>query len=267
MSFEEFLRETLPHLGLKTASFKKKGIKRRVVKRMKTLHIATFQEYREVLEKNGEEQRELYRIFTITISRFLRDAPLFEGIKKEIFPLFLKKEKGEHRIWSVGCSCGEEPYSIRMLWEEFLRERGEDREQKIMIYGTDVNETCLKKAKKGEYKRSSLEEVQEEIISRYFIMKGGLYIIKESVRDSIEFLNHNIILDDPIEGVDMIFCRNSVFTYLTEKYQKKVLERIHSSLLENGFLVLGSKERLPRGSEDMFAPMRECMYKRLDSVR
>jgi len=268
MSFEEFLKETLPGLGLKRGYFKKKSIKRRMVKRLEYLGIDSFKEYKELLEKSSEEKREIYKIFTITISRLFRDADLFEYLKEEVFPLLLKRDKGEYRIWSVGCSCGEEVYSIKIVWEEFLKTIGKAKNNKLIIYATDVNEICLNKAKKAEYRKSSLEEVPPEMVNHYFINREGLYMINQFARDNIEFFVHNFILDDPIKEMDMIFCRNSVFTYFTLKYQEEALKKIYDSLADNGFLVIGHKEKLPGISHDMFKPFwsKGCLYKKINLI-
>jgi len=268
MSFEEFLKETLPHLGLKRGYFKKKSIKRRMVKRLEYLGIDSFKEYKELLEKSSKEKREIYKIFTITISRLFRDADLFEYLKEEVFPLLLKRDKGEYKIWSVGCSCGEEVYSIKIVWEEFLKKIGKAKNNKLIIYATDVNEICLNKAKKAEYRKSSLEEIPPEMVNHYFINREGLYMINQFARDNIEFFVHNIILDDPIKEMDMIFCRNSVFTYFTLKYQEEALKKIYDSLADNGFLVIGHKEKLPGISEDMLKPFwsKGCLYKKINLI-
>lgn len=268
MSFEEFLKETLPGLGLKRGYFKKKSIKRRMVKRLEYLGIDSFKEYKELLEKSSKEKREIYKIFTITISRLFRDADLFEYLKEEVFPLLLKRDKGEYKIWSVGCSCGEEVYSIKIVWEEFLKKRDKAKNNKLIIYATDVNEICLNKAKKAEYRKSSLEEIPPEMVNHYFINREGLYMINQFARDNIEFFVHNIILDDPIKEMDMIFCRNSVFTYFTLKYQEEALKKIYDNLADNGFLVIGHKEKLPGISQDMFKPFwsKGCLYKKINLI-
>lgn len=106
-----------------------------------------------------------------------------------------------------------------------------------------------------------------KIVNQYFNNREGLYIINKLAKDNIKFFIHNIILDDPIKEMDMIFCRNSVFTYLTPKYQKEVLEKIHYSLAKSGFLVIGYQERLPGVSEEMFKPFwsKGCLYKKVNS--
>ena len=203
MEFDEFLKEAAPLFGLQWRPFQRRGIKRKVERRIVEVGFSHFEEYLLKVQKDPEEQSHLSKILTVTISRFFRDKEVFDFLENSIIPTIIKnkKEKDEFKIWSIGCASGEEPYSLSLLWKEKF---GKNFPQiHLSILATDINEALLKRAKEGKYKKSSLKEVPEEILRRFFKIENGFYILDRSIRESVEFKKHDIIHEEPFSGMDM----------------------------------------------------------------
>ncbi|MGZ3525610.1 MAG: CheR family methyltransferase, partial [Thermodesulfobacteriota bacterium] len=266
MGFDEFLKEVAPLFGLQWRAFRRRGVKRKIERRLAQFGLSHFDEYLIKINEDPEEQVRLSEILTVTISRFYRDRKLFELVENSIIPALIqnKEEKGEFKIWSIGCANGEEPYSLSMLWKA----KFENKFPKIRltILGTDINEALLERAKEGRYKESSLKEVPEEIIKRFFRTEGGFYFIDRSVGESIVFRKHDIIHEGPFPGMDIVFCRNLAFTYFSREYQVNVLKKISESLNEGGYLVIGADEMLPLTYPTLFVPISstEKIYQRFN---
>ncbi len=206
MGFDDFLKEVAPLFGLQWRPFRRRGIKRKIEGRLSEAGLSWLDEYLLKVKKDPEEQVLLSEIFTVTISRFYRDREVFDFLGNSIIPAIIKDKKGteELRAWSIGCANGEEPYSLSLLWRtKFERDFPKVR---LEILATDINETLLKRAKIGRYKESSLKEVPEEIIRRFFIIENGFYRIDRSIRESVEFRKHDIVHEKPFGGKDIVFC-------------------------------------------------------------
>jgi chemotaxis protein methyltransferase CheR len=139
-----------------------------------------------------------------------------------------------------------------MLWKE----RFEKRWSKInlSILATDNNETLLERAKEGKYKKSSLKEVPEEILQRFFKIENGFYVLDRSIQESVKFRRHDIIHEEPFSGMDIILCRNLAFTYCSKETQISILKKVYNSLMEMGYLIIGWDESLPLTYPTLFIP-------------
>jgi len=263
MGFDEFLREAAPILGLQWRPFKRGGIKRKVERRIAQVGLSNFEEYLLRIKKDSAEQSHLSKILTVTISRFFRDRDTFHTIETSIIPMVIKnKGEGDFKIWSIGCASGEEPYSLSLLWKEKF-----ERLWPIIhlsILATDIDEHMLERARQGRYKKSSLNEVPEEILGKYFKIDNGVYILDPTIRAGVEFKRHDIIREEPFLGMEMVFCRNLTFTYFSKECQMDVLKKIANSLKEEGYLVIGKDESLPLVYPTIFIPTfpKEKIYQR-----
>jgi chemotaxis protein methyltransferase CheR len=243
MKFDEFLKEVTALLGLQWRPFHKKGIKRKVERRVAEIGLSGFEEYLLKVKRDSEEHLFLSKILTVTISRFFRDKEVFDTLSQSIVPDLLKQDRGELRIWCIGCASGEEPYSLSLLWKENFEQTWP--QVHLSILGADINENLLERAKKGTYKNSSLKEVPEETVRKFFKKEGEFYILDETIRESIEFKKHDILYEEPFLGMDIVLCRNLAFTYFSKKSQMEVLRKIVTSLKEKRYLVIGKDESLP----------------------
>jgi chemotaxis methyl-accepting protein methylase len=245
MGFDEFLKETAPLFGLHWRPFQRRGVKRRIEKRIVEVGFSNFDEYLLRVQKDPEEQSYLSKTLTVTISRFFRDREIFDLLENSIIPTIIKnkKERYEFKIWSIGCASGEEPYSLLLLWKEKFEKVYPQIH--LSILATDINEKLLERAKEGKYKKTSLKEIPEEVLRRFFKIGNGFYILDQSLREGVEFRRHDIIHEEPFLGMDIVFCRNLTFTYFSKETQMRVLKKIVGSLNEEGYLIIGKDESLP----------------------
>mgnify|MGYP001438176108 CR=1 FL=1 len=254
MDFEAFLKEAAPLLDLQWRRFKRGGIRRKIERRMAHLGFSPYQDYLTRIKTDSEERNRLSQILTVTVTRFFRDRKVFDLLESSILPSMIDdKIAGDLKIWSIGCAGGEEPYSLFMLWKE--RFEKEFPRTRFSVLATDVDESLFARARKGRYKKSSLREVPEEILRRFFESDDGFYILDRSVREGVAFEKHDITREEPFPGIDMILCRNSVFTYYSKECQIRVLRKITSGLKEKGSLIIGRDEFLPLTYPTLFVPV------------
>jgi chemotaxis protein methyltransferase CheR len=262
MPFDEFLRDVAPMLGLHGRAFRRRGIKRRLERRMADLGVSEFGEYLRRVREDQEELNRLTRIFTVTISRFFRDKDVFTRMEVSILPKILEKNRQELKIWSIGCASGEEPYSLAILWKEKFRDQWPS--VRFNILATDLEEDLLRRAEKGRYKRSSLQEVPEDIRQSAFRFEQGAFVVDPAVRQSVQFTGHNVMEEGPFTGMDLILCRNLAFTYFSKERQKDVVKRISAGLKDGGYLSIGKTETLPLMYPTLFVPIypKERIYQK-----
>ena len=254
MDFESFVKEAASLLDLQWRRFKRGGVKRKIERRIAELGLSTFEDYLLKVGKDPEEKSHLSQILTVTITRFFRDKKVFDILGNSILPTMIEhKGAGDFKVWSIGCANGEEPYSLSMLWEERIKNKFP--QTRLTLLATDINESLLKRAGEGRYKKSSLKEVPERILQRFFRIENGFYILDRSIRESVEFKKHDIIHEEPFSGMDIILCRNLAFTYFSKECQMSVLRKIAASLRENGYFVIGKDEFLPLAYPTLFVPI------------
>jgi chemotaxis protein methyltransferase CheR len=139
------------------------------------------------------------------------------------------------------------------LWQEKFEQTWP--QVHLSILATDIDENLLERAKDGTYKNSSLKEVPEGIVENFFKKEGEFYILDQTIRESIEFKQHDILHEEPFLGMDLVFCRNLAFTYFSEGSQIEALRKIALSLKEKGYLVIGKDESLPLTYPTLFIPV------------
>lgn len=203
-----------------------------------------YETYWQKVKADPDEKVRLSKILTITISRFFRDGEVFNMLENSVLPTILQQREGnELKIWSIGCASGEEPYSFSILWKERFEKKWPVI--RLSILATDLNEDLLERAKEGRYQYSSLREIDEEIVERYFRREGNFYLLNQEVKEGVRFIKHDLLNEDPFFAMDMVFCRNLAFTYFLKTLQREVLKKIALSLNDGGYLIIGRKESLP----------------------
>jgi len=262
MEFDEFLREATALLGLQWRPFHRKGIKRKVERRVSDVGLSDLREYLLKVKKDSEEQHLLSKILTVTISRFFRDKEVFHTLRQAIFRDLLKEDSRELRIWCIGCASGEEPYSLALLWKENFEQTWPEVHPSILA--TDIDENLLERTKEGTYKKSSLKEVPGGSVKNFFRKESEFYILDQAIREGIEFKKHDILHGEPFLEMDIVLCRNLAFTYFSKESQIEVLKKMVTSLKEKKFLVIGKEENLPLAYPTLFIPAfsKEKIYER-----
>jgi chemotaxis protein methyltransferase CheR len=243
-----FLQWALPQLGLSWAGFRKvrRQICKRVKRRMNDLSLADFAAYRARLEADPAEWRVFDECCHITISRFFRDRGVFEILRRHILSDITaraRREGRDARIWSVGCASGEEPYTLKILWDEEVAPAYPD--PRLSITATDIDDAALARARAACFEATSLRELPPHLISQCFDRVGALLCVKPRHREAIEFLHQDVRIEAPRSLFDLVLCRNMAFTYFAPPLQKEALARIIGQLAPDGYLVIGVHERLP----------------------
>jgi chemotaxis protein methyltransferase CheR len=261
MEYKEFLKTTLPHLGLRWRRFRGKSIRKRIVGRMQELDLQSWSRYASRLLENEDERDYLTALLTITISRFWRNAQLFEDLEKRWLPRMLEGlETGEPlQIWSSGCASGEEPYSLLILWQESFANSGHD----LHLLASDVDKRCLERALRGCYPASSFREMPKPLREKYCTNEGSTFCLPEDFPKQVSWFEHNLISDPPFTGNHIVLCRNLAYTYFTDSLQERITDRLHRALLPGGLLVLGRKDNLPEGSDGLFRRLQHPVYEQL----
>jgi chemotaxis protein methyltransferase CheR len=229
----------------------RKGVQKRIGRHMQQLGCRSFSTYLSVMDENEETSKECQRLLTVSISRFFRDYHLWQIMENEIFPALVKRERKKITVWSAGCACGEEVYSLRIVWDRMKVRSAHLPELEIMA--TDLNSDYIEKAQAGIYPASSLQEVPAEIISCYFekIRGKSLYAVKPSLKSQVTWKVHNILSDPPKTNVHIILLRNNLLTYYANGLIKPALSKILDCLAPAGALIIGSHEKLPFRSSDL----------------
>ncbi|APZ46687.1 hypothetical protein BW723_10490 [Polaribacter reichenbachii] len=232
------------------SDYKLPTLVRRVVRRMSVNKANTIRDYLNFSLGNEDELEILYKEFLIGVTRFFRDRDAFEYIEKKIIPeLFKNKTQFDKiKIWSVGCSSGEEAYSIAILLKEYMEEN--NLELNVKIFATDLDKQVIKKAYLGAYAESIVADVSLHYLNKYFVKKGDLYHVIPEIRKMIIFSQHNVAQDPPFTKMDLITCRN-LLIYLQPNLQKKILGSFHYSLKPNRFLFLGPSEAIGNFSSSL----------------
>jgi chemotaxis protein methyltransferase CheR len=262
MEYKEFLRTTLPHLGLRWRRFRSKSIRKRIIGRLNELGLHSFSQYQSYILEKEEERWFLTGLLTVTISRFWRNASLFEALANTWLPAVLSRmpENEPLRIWSAGCASGEEPYSLLILWLESFAGSGRE----LRLLASDSDSHCLERAQQARYPASSFREMPLHLRQEYCTNEKGTFSLRKDLSQRIEWFQHNLIWEPPPLNNHLIFCRNSVYTYFTDSLQQEVTRRFHQAIAPKGLLVVGRKDRLPQGTEGFFSLVDHPLYEKVD---
>ncbi|HWD90855.1 MAG TPA: chemotaxis protein CheB [Verrucomicrobiae bacterium] len=240
--------------GVDFSCYKLTTLKRRITRRMALKRIRDLDGYVRYLDGNPAEVELLFQDVLINVTNFFRDSNSFRALKKKIFPRLMKKRPpgSPIRVWVPGCATGEEVYSLAISLHECL---GKNHNNKaLQIFGTDVNETMISRARTGVYPKSIEADVSPERLRRYFQKTdNGHYQISKFIRDLCVFAKQNVAEDPPFSKLDLISCRN-LLIYLGLSLQKKVLPTFHYSLRPGGYLMLGTSETIGPFSS-LFSPI------------
>jgi two-component system, chemotaxis family, CheB/CheR fusion protein len=229
--------------GVDFSLYKKSTIKRRLARRMAVCKADKLRTYVKLLETNHAEAEALFEELLILVTEFFRDPDVFAVLEQKIFPKILEqKAPGEAiRIWVAGCSTGEEAYSIAISLLQGLGEKASSSQ--IQIFGTDVSEKAIDKARVGLYSAADVKQIPAPRLRRFFTPVNGGFRVNEAVRELCVFARHDLTRDPPFSKLDMISCRN-VLIYMEPPLQKRILASFHYGLRPNGILLLGKSESL-----------------------
>lgn len=232
--------------GLDLAQYRESYVIRRVTVRLNALGLQTYKQYEAYLDQHPDEYAKLLDTLTINVTQFFRDPTVYALFRDQVIPSLLATKKARKqrlvRLWSAGCATGEEPYSLAMsMLDGIVRTRSNDA--MLSVVGTDIDRKALAVAKAGEYSTRVLNQISNADRHRYVEVHGDVFRMKPEVMKVTRFQYLNLFEDAPINGVDVVFCRN-VFIYFNHEDQARLIESFWDALTRGGFMVLGRSERL-----------------------
>jgi len=225
------------------SEYKSSTITRRIERRMAVHQVKALDSYVKFLQQTPSEVEALFLDLLIGVTNFFRDSAAFQEIERVVIPRIFKGKPagGTIRVWTPGCSTGEETYSLAIL----LVERMEALRQSftIQVFATDIDSRAIAAARAGVYPASIAADISPERLARFFSPEpgGDSYRIHKGIRDLLVFSEHNVIKDPPFSKLDLISCRN-LLIYLGADLQKKIIPQFHYALNPGGFLFLGTSE-------------------------
>jgi chemotaxis protein methyltransferase CheR len=243
-----FLQWVLPQIGMHWPGFRKvrRQVCKRLRRRIEELGLDGLAAYRRRLQADPQEWQVLDHCCHITISRFFRDRSVFDTLRSRVLPAVAERARleGRHaRCWSAGCAAGEEPYSVKILWDIGVHSPGVE----LSVVATDVDEILIRRAREGCYTGTSLREVPPELVRRAFEQSGSRLCIRPQHREGVIFLTQDLRLEAPPGPFDLVLCRNLAFTYFALALRQKTLAAMAERLSPNGLLVVGAREQVPDG--------------------
>jgi two-component system CheB/CheR fusion protein len=245
----EFVKHTR---GFDFTGYKRSTIERRVAKRMGELELERYEDYVDHLELHPEEFAALFNTILINVTGFFRDPATWEHLAAGVVPQLIasRPPTSPLRVWCAGCSSGEEPYTVAMLFASALGEAA--FVERVKIYATDVDEEALDIARHGAYSARDVEDVPSDALERFFERSDQRYTFRRDLRRAVIFGRNDLVQDAPISRVDLLVCRNTLM-YFNAETQERILRRFHFALDDDGLLILGKSEMLITHA-DLFRP-------------
>ena len=249
--------------GIKLSEHKRNMVYGRLSRRLRRLGMSSFDSYCEVLgSRSGPEFTEFVNAITTNLTSFFRENYHFDFLKQTLLPeLARKKTDKRFRVWSAGCSTGEEPYSIAMT----IADTAERQRWEAKILATDLDSNVLEKGRSGIYSIERIQGLPEAIKKMGFHRRRNEsdVVVKDRFRRLITFKQLNLLNDWPMKGpFDFIFCRNVVI-YFDKDTQRILFDKMADLLVPNGYLFIGHSESLHRVSSRFLSKGR-TIYQRIN---
>jgi len=235
--------------------YKVTTVKRRIERRMGVHGLDTLTDYRQFVQENPQELDLLFKELLIGVTSFFRDPPLWQELKNTVLPALLARRTPDTpvRAWVVGCSTGEEAYSLAMAFREVADTQPNPDAWELRIFASDVNAEAIAVARKGQFSSNIAVDVSPERLSRFFNAMGDGFLIGQEIRQTILFAQHDVTLDPPFTRIDILSCRN-LLIYFNAALQQRVLPLFHYVMRPGGVLMLGGSETVGR-SLSLFTPL------------
>lgn len=232
--------------GIDFTDYKRSTKERRVRRRMSELGLKSYVDYFDFLSLNDDEPHRLQQELLVPVTEFFRDYQAFEILKGHVLSYMQNMDPGSvFRVWCVGCSSGQEAYSLAILALDLIESNS--LRLSVQVFATDLDETALNKARRAEYDVRDISGIPSQLVKRCFVYKDGRYVVKDHVRDTVVFSKHGLGSDAPFSRIDLLSCRNLMIYYNTTS--QSTFSRIFKySLNRGGLLFLGQAEALDEAS-------------------
>ncbi|MBK8594152.1 MAG: PAS domain-containing protein [Holophagales bacterium] len=245
--------------------YKKSTVQRRIERRMGIHQIDRIATYVQYLQKNPQEVDLLFRELLIGVTSFFRDPDAWDQLRDEALPPLLasRPPRSVLRAWSVGCSTGEEAFSLAIAFREAVEKTAPHSSLTLQVFATDLDPDAIARGRQGHFPPGIVADVSPERMKRFFVQEeDGSFRIGKEIREMVTFATQNAIMDPPFTKLDVLVCRN-LLIYLGPELQKRLLPLFHYSLNAGGTLFLGSAETAG-GEPDLFTPLpgKSRLYRR-----
>ncbi|MDP3606692.1 MAG: chemotaxis protein CheB, partial [Polaromonas sp.] len=237
------------------SNYKPNTLHRRIERRMAIHGLATPALYAEFLQHNKQEVDLLFKELLIGVTSFFRDPLVWQQLANVTLPDLLSRGAPgvKLRAWVIGCSTGEEAYSLAMVFAEVTERLGKYRNCELQIFASDLSSDAIATARRGQYPGAISDTVSPERLAQFFTPHDGNYRITKRIRDMVLFAQHDVILDPPFTKLDLLSCRN-LMIYFDAALQRRLLPLFHYSLRPGGVMLLGSSETVGRFNQ-LFFPL------------
>jgi two-component system CheB/CheR fusion protein len=235
--------------------YKPTTLHRRIERRMAVHNIDTLAHYADFTLHNSLELDLLFRELLIGVTSFFRDPDTWKCLINEALPSLLAQREGrdELRAWIIGCSTGEEAYTMAMAFTETIQCLPQYQNVSLKIFASDLSPDAIATARRGVYPASISNSISADRLSQFFDAHENCYQVKTSIRDMVLFAQHDVLLDPPFTKLDLISCRN-LLIYFDAKLQRKLFPLFHYSLNPGSLLFLGTSETTGRFNQ-LFSPL------------
>ncbi|MBT2339802.1 MULTISPECIES: CheR family methyltransferase [Pseudomonas] len=236
--------------------YKRATVLRRIERRLQVTAQPDLPAYLDYLESTPDEAKLLLGDMLIGVTNFFRDREAFEALERHVLTSLMNSDsesskREEVRIWSAGCSTGEEAYSLTILCTE--HQKLETNPVKVQVFATDIDERAIAVGRAGSYSEAIITDVPPTRLRQYFIKEGEQYRVRKEIREKVLFAKHSLLCDPPFSQIDLIVCRN-LLIYLDRNIQREMLQMFHFALRPGGYLFMGSSETAD-AYPDLFTPV------------
>ncbi len=231
------------HTGHDFFQYKKSTLYRRIERRMAIHQIEKISNYARYLQEYPQETELLFNELLIGVTSFFRDPEEWDRLRDLAFPALMAdvNQNRELRAWVIGCSTGEEAYSLAIVFKEAMEKFHPKGRFTLQIFATDLDRDAIDRARQGVYPTNIAADMSPERLNRFFTEESGIYRVNKEIREMVIFAPQNVIKDPPFTKIDIVTCRN-LLIYMEVELQSVVLRLIHYSLNSEGVMLLGSAE-------------------------
>ena len=255
MEFNDFHKWVHRELGINLTAYKPDQLNRRINSLMGRIGVSSLDEYTKLIKNDPKQRQKFLDFITINVTEFFRNTELFDELEVIIKNELLSKSSSL-KIWSAACSIGCEPYTMGIILKR-LNPLG-----RYNIIATDIDNTILSKAKKGEYTAAEIKNVKNVDLNKCFKKVDDKYIIENSIKSLVTFKKHDLILDNYESGFDIILCRNVVI-YFNNDVKNQIYKKFSDSLRKGGLLFVGATESIYNYKEYGFEKASTFIYRKL----
>jgi two-component system CheB/CheR fusion protein len=237
------------------SDYKPSTLRRRVMRRMSVHGMGSKAAYDAFVRQNPQELDLLFKELLIGVTSFFRDPGAWQELKEQVLPALLASsaDRSRLRAWVVGCSTGEEAYTLAMVFQEVVAAMPAAAGRSIQIFASDLSADAIHFARRGYYPANIAAHLGAERLARFFSVQGDGYLVDKQIREMVLFAQHDVILDPPFTKLDLLCCRN-LLIYFNATLQRRLLPLFGYSLRLGGALLLGGSETVGN-SHGLFTPL------------